>query len=191
MHPLLVIIFCCSLLKECVQQKKHSSISWQIWPAGRHRGPDPSLGRKLRDMSKHIRGSHLVYTFGAGLLLIPTKPFVDIGELAIDQLGLPLTDDSTKSSHSRSRSVNSIVKWPSFPLTTSQYGLKHSLRGCVASWATITLPCRHTCNMKGTAGQHTTTISNRSQLPLLVVCDCKGMLIVGSWLSQVLAVTLC
>ena len=34
-----------------------------------------------------------------------------MGELAIDWLGLPLVDDSTKTSHSKRQLVMSIVKW--------------------------------------------------------------------------------
>ena len=69
--------------------------------------------------SNHSTGNPSVSTFGEGLPPVPTKliktiqegEFIDVGELAIDRLGLPFLDDSTKPTHSRRRPVTSIVEW--------------------------------------------------------------------------------
>ena len=60
-----------------------------------------------------------VATFGAGLPPVPAKlikriqegEFIEMGELAIDWLGLPSVEDSTKTSRSKRRPVTSIVEW--------------------------------------------------------------------------------
>ena len=60
-----------------------------------------------------------VATFGAGLPPVSAKlikriqegEFIEMGELAIDWLGLPSVEDSTETSRSKRRPVTSIVEW--------------------------------------------------------------------------------
>ena len=71
------------------------------------------------EKSNHTTGNSSVSAFGAGLPPVPTKlvkriqdgEFIDMSELAIDRLGLPLSDDNTKSVCSRRQPVTSIVEW--------------------------------------------------------------------------------
>ena len=78
----------------------------------------PVSGESL-EKSSHATGNPSVSAFGEGLLPVPTKmvkriqdgEFFDTSELAIDRLGLPLSDDSTKPVYSRRQPVTSIVEW--------------------------------------------------------------------------------
>ena len=87
---------------------------------GQQEGSDsqpPVCGESL-ETSNHTTANPSVSAFGARLPPVPTKlvkriqdgEFIDMSELAIDRLGLPLSDDNTKPVRSRRRPVASIVE---------------------------------------------------------------------------------
>ena len=119
MYPLLILI-CYSPLTEPLagRTRPYPFAIGHTGPAGRI-GLSVSSQQRKFEKSSHSTGNPSVSAFGAGLPPISTKlikriqdgEFIDMSELAIDRLGLPLSDDSTKPVHSRRRPVTSIVEW--------------------------------------------------------------------------------